>query len=90
MKKTAVILMLTMIALAVPVMADDAAAIFKTKCQACHGPDGAKLAKANLTATTKSEAEIATFLTTNGAHKTKVADETQAKALATFVKSLRK
>lgn len=90
MKKTAVILMLTMLAMALPAMADDAAAIFKTKCQACHGPDGAKLAKANLTTTAKSEAEIATFLTTNASHKTKVADEATAKALATFVKSLKK
>jgi cytochrome c6 len=27
-------------ALAVPAVAEDAAALYKSKCQACHGPDG--------------------------------------------------
>lgn len=90
MKKTATILILMLLAaIALPAMAEDGAALYKAKCAACHGPDGAKMAKANLTTMAKSEAEIVTFLTTNDKHKTKV-DEAGAKAVATFVKSLKK
>ncbi len=28
------------VALAVPAVAEDAAALYKSKCQVCHGPDG--------------------------------------------------
>lgn len=90
MKKTATILILTLIAaFALPMMAEDGAAIYKAKCAMCHGPDGTKLAKANLSTTAKTEADIVTFLTTNEKHKTKV-DEAGAKAVATFVKTLKK
>ena len=90
MKKTATILILILLAaIALPAMADDGAALYKAKCAACHGPDGAKMAKANLTTIAKSETEIVTFLTTNDKHKTKV-DEAGAKAVATFVKTLKK
>ncbi len=90
MKKTATILILILLAaIALPAMAEDGAALYKAKCAACHGPDGAKMAKANLTTIAKSEADIVTFLTTNDKHKTKV-DEAGAKAVATFVKSLKK
>lgn len=90
MKKITAILILTLIAaFSLPAMAEDGAALYKAKCAACHGPDGAKLAKANLTTTAKSEADIVTFLTTNDKHKTKV-DGAGAKAVATFVKSLKK
>ena len=90
MKKTATILILMLLAaIALPAMAEDGAALYKAKCAACHGPDGAKMAKANLTTMAKTEAEIVTFLTTNDKHKTKV-DEAGAKAVATFVKSLKK
>ena len=90
MKKTATILILMLLAaFTLPAMAEDGAAIFKAKCAACHGPDGAKLAKANLTTIAKSEADIVTFLTTNDKHKNKV-DEAGAKAVAAFVKTLKK
>ena len=90
MKKTATILILMLLAaFTLPAMAEDGAALYKAKCAACHGPDGAKLAKANLSATAKTEADIVTFLTTNEKHKTKV-DEAGAKAVATFVKTLKK
>lgn len=90
MKKTATILILILLAaIALPAMAEDGAALYKAKCAACHGPDGAKMAKANLTTIAKTEADIVTFLTTNDKHKTKV-DEAGAKAVATFVKSLKK
>ena len=29
-----------LVAMAVPAMAQDGAALYKTKCQMCHGPDG--------------------------------------------------
>lgn len=90
MKKFTTILILVLLAaFTLPAMAEDGAAIFKTKCAACHGADGAKLAKANLTTVAKSETEIVTFLTTNDKHKTKV-DEAGAKAVAAFVKTLKK
>ncbi|HEX7190593.1 MAG TPA: cytochrome c [Thermoanaerobaculia bacterium] len=90
MKKTATILILMLLAaIALPAMAEDGAALYKAKCAACHGPDGAKMAKANLTTIAKSEADIVTFLTTNDKHKTKV-DEAGAKAVAAFVKTLKK
>src|SRR5437764_10722373 len=87
MKKTATILILMLLAaIALPAMAEDGATLFKAKCAACHGADGGKLAKANLTTTAKTEADIVTFLTTNAQHKTKV-DAAGAKAVATFVKT---
>ena len=90
MKKTATILILMLLAaIALPAMAEDGAALYKAKCAACHGPDGVKLAKANLTTTAKTEADIVTFLTTNDKHKTKV-DAAGAKAVAAFVKTLKK
>lgn len=90
MKKTTTILILVLLAaFTLPVLAEDGAAIYKAKCAACHGPDGAKMAKANLTTMAKTEAEIVTFLTTNDKHKTKV-DAAGAKAVATFVKTLKK
>src|ERR1043166_7077156 len=56
MKKTATILILVLLAaFTLPAMAEDGAALFKAKCAACHGPDGAKLAKANLTTLAKTE-----------------------------------
>ena len=85
------ILTLTLIAVVILPMAAyaDGAALYKAKCAACHGADGGKLAKANLTTTAKTEADIVTFLTTNAQHKTKV-DAAGAKAVATFVKTLKK
>jgi len=41
-RKVAVVLMCMAVLLTtVPLMADDAAAIYKGKCAMCHGPDGA-------------------------------------------------
>ena len=41
--RTAVALVIALVVLASPLaaFADDGAALFKTKCAACHGPDGA-------------------------------------------------
>ena len=89
MKKTAILILMLIAAFALPMMGEDGTALYKAKCAMCHGPDGAKLAKANLTTVAKTEAEIVTFLTTNEKHKTKV-DEAGAKAVAAFVKTLKK
>ena len=93
MKKTALILVVALVAMvaAIPVMAaEDGAALFKGKCQACHGPDGAKVAKANLGGAEiqgKSDADLETFIT---AHKAKGLTPEQVKALVTFVRTLKK
>ena len=43
MKKTALVIALVLLAMVVAgpiVAAEDGAALYKAKCQACHGPDG--------------------------------------------------
>lgn len=92
MKKTA--LVLAILILAAPLaLAADGAATFKAKCQMCHGPDGAKMAKANLSGAGvqgKTDADLVKFLTTNDKHKAKVGDEATAKALVAFIRTLKK
>ena len=93
MKKTTVSILIFALAL-VPLaaMANDAAAIFETKCKACHGPDGKKLAKADLASTAiqgKSDADLVKFLTTDTKHKTKVADEATAKTIVSYLRTLK-
>ncbi|HVR40317.1 MAG TPA: c-type cytochrome [Thermoanaerobaculia bacterium] len=73
--------------------AEDGAAIFKARCAMCHGADGAKMAKANLSSAGiqgKSDADLVKFLTTDAKHKAKVADEATAKALVMFIRTLKK
>jgi len=41
MKRTIILTIALSLLLAPAVLADDAAALFKTKCQACHGANGA-------------------------------------------------
>jgi mono/diheme cytochrome c family protein len=92
MKKTA--LVLAILILAAPLaMAADGAATFKAKCQMCHGPDGAKLAKANLSGTDvqgKSDADLVKFLTGEAKHKPRAGDDANAKALVAFIRTLKK
>jgi cytochrome c553 len=90
MKKTTTILILLAVFL-MPLTAY-ADATFDAKCKACHGADGKKLAKADLTSATiqaKSEADLVKFLTTDAKHKSKVADEATAKTLIAFIKTLK-
>jgi len=76
--------------------ADDGAAIYKSKCAACHGPDGAGKVGPAVKGTSLSDAQI-TDLLTKGAtgkkapHGKAVAGltEDQAKAVAAYVKSLK-
>lgn len=96
MKRTTVFILITSIVLlAVPAMAEDGAALYKAKCAACHGPDGTKLAKANLSSAEvqgKSDADLATFIGTNPKHnfKTKGLSDEQIKAIVTFLRTLKK
>ena len=96
MKRTTVFLLITsLILLAVPAMAEDGAALFKAKCAACHGPDGTKLAKANLSSAEvqgKTDADLATFIGTNAKHnfKTKGLSDEQIKSVVTFLRTLKK
>jgi mono/diheme cytochrome c family protein len=96
MKRTTVFLLITsLILLAVPAMAEDGAALYKAKCAACHGPDGTKMAKANLSSAevqAKSDADLATFVGTNAKHnfKTKGLSDEQIKSVVTFLRTLKK
>jgi cytochrome c553 len=91
MKRTTVVIMiLALLTLSGSAFADQAT--FEAKCKACHGTDGKKLAKADLTSQTvqeKPEAELVKFLTTDAKHKSKVADEASAKALIAYLKTLK-
>lgn len=98
MKKTALVTALVLLAMVVAgpiVAAEDGAALYKAKCQACHGPDGTKMPKANLSSAEvqgKSDADLATFVGTNAKHnfKTKGLSDEQIKAVVAFVRTLKK
>lgn len=94
MKKTTTISILILALMLMPVAAfADAAATFDAKCKACHGADGKKLAKADLTSAAiqaKADGDLVKFLTTDAKHKSKVADEATAKALVSYLKTLKK
>jgi mono/diheme cytochrome c family protein len=94
MKKFTTVSILILALVLLPVVASaDGAATFGAKCKACHGADGKKLAKADLTGAAiqgKSEAELVKFLTTDAKHKSKVADEATAKEVIAFLKTLKK
>lgn len=88
MKKTALLVAVAVLLVPMAAFADDVATgekIFtEKKCAMCHG---AKLEKKPIT---KDEAGIVKFLTEDAKHKAKVADEAAAKALAAYIKSLKK
>lgn len=93
MKKTTTLSILILAIALMPLAAyADGAATFDAKCKACHGADGKKLAKADLTSATiqgKAEGDLVKFLTTDAKHKSKVADEATAKALIGYLKTLK-
>ena len=77
--------------------AQDAAALYKSKCALCHGDQGQGKPKmgAKLAGTEKSEAEIAKLLSEGGGKKAPHLkpmtgfNAEQSKAVAAFVKSLK-
>ena len=93
MKKTALILIACVLLLPLSAYAD--AAVYKAKCAMCHGADGKKLAKADLTTAAvqdKSDDDIATFIATNPKHnfKSKGLTDEQIKGVVKFVRTLKK
>ena len=93
MKKTTIVSLLILALLIVPVAASAGQAVFDAKCKACHGADGKKLAKADLSGPAvqaKTDADLVKFLTTDAKHKTKVADEATAKVIVTYLRTLKK
>src|ERR1035437_72409 len=90
----AVVLMASFSAMA---LAEDGSALFKTKCAICHGADGQGKPKmgAKLVGTAKTEDQIIALLTKGGAEKgihvkpMNGLSADQAKAVATYVKSLK-
>jgi mono/diheme cytochrome c family protein len=94
------IIVLTVIALlsmsCVAFAAEDGAAIYKSKCAACHGADGAGKVGPAVKGTSMTDAQIDELLTKGAAGKKAphgkgvagLTDE-QAKAVATYVKGLK-
>lgn len=100
MKVLISMLALTLVlSMALPAVAEDAAALYKTKCQACHGPDG-NGTKVGKTMGAKPFSTVADRpdkdlieITTNGkekmpAYKGKLTEE-QIKGLVAYVKTLK-
>ena len=86
------------LALAVPAVAEDAAALYKAKCQACHGPDGKgtpagqKMGAKPFSESKGSDKELAD-ITKNGKNKMpkfdgKLTDD-QINELVKYVKTLK-
>lgn len=96
MKRTTSIALLTLfVLLSLPLVAfagEDGTALYTAKCKMCHGPDGKKLAKADLASDAiqaKDDATLVKFLTTDAKHKAKVPDEASAKALVVYLRTLK-
>ncbi len=84
------------VSLALPAFAQDGAAIFKTKCAGCHGPEGQGKIGPKLAGTSVSADQIAAMLTSGNdakkpPHKKPLSGVTadDAKAVAAFVKTLK-
>jgi hypothetical protein len=86
MKKTALLVLIAILLVPVSMYAADAKTTFEAKCKMCHG---ANLEKKAID-TSKSDADLVKFLTTNDKHKTRVGDEATAKAIVAYIKSIKK
>jgi mono/diheme cytochrome c family protein len=103
MKMTKLVVLIVTIALALFILipnlswaAEDGAAVYKAKCAACHGADGAGKAKIPALKSdavkTKSADDIANFLGSNPKHAgvAKALNPDQTKAVVDFVVGLNK
>jgi mono/diheme cytochrome c family protein len=93
MKKSTIVAILVAVFVLIPVVSFADAAIYDAKCKVCHGADGKKLAKADLSGAAvqgKDDATLVKFLTTDAKHKAKVADEATAKKLVSYLRTLKK
>ncbi len=98
MKVRKLVLLIVLVALALFIMlpnlswaAEDGAALYKTTCSACHGPDAAGKAALKAPAVKgKTEADIKKALETpkHAATKKKLNDE-QVKAIAEYLQGLK-
>ena len=84
------------VSVAMPAFAQDGAATYKTKCAGCHGPEGQGKIGPALKGTSLTEDQIVDLLTKGNdakkaPHKKGLSSLTadDAKAVATFVKSLK-
>jgi mono/diheme cytochrome c family protein len=84
------------VSLALPAFAQDGAATYKAKCAGCHGPEGQGKVGPALKGTSLTDAQITDLLTKGddakkAPHKKALASLSadDAKAVATFVKSLK-
>ena len=94
MKKLVILVLLSFVFAGVAVAAEDGAALFKSKCAACHGADGKKMAKADLTSSAiqgKAETDLVKFVGENPKHNftKKGVSEEQIKAIVGFIKTLK-
>jgi len=95
MKKMILITMLLSLVFASAAFAaEDGAALYKAKCAACHGPDGKKMAKADLSSADvqgKADTDLVTFVGENPKHNftKKGLSAEQIKAVVAFVKTLK-
>jgi cytochrome c553 len=87
MKRTALLLATIILLAPMALFASDGQTTYDAKCKMCHGPDGAKVAKADLS---KPDAELVKFIMTDAKHKSKAGDEATAKAAIAYMKSLKK
>jgi cytochrome c len=95
MKKMILFTMLLSLVFASAAMAaEDGAALYKAKCAACHGPDGKKMAKADLSSAAVqglADTELVTFVGENAKHNftKKGLSADQIKAVVTFLRTLK-
>lgn len=90
MKKVALLVAVCILMLPFASYADEA--LYKAKCVTCHGTDGKKNAKFDLTSDKVqglSDDDIVKFLTTNTIHKSKV-NPADAKSIVKYLRTLKK
>ena len=91
MKKTAILVAICVLLMPLASFADEA--FYKAKCLSCHGADGKKSAKVDLSSAKvqdKTDDELVKFLTVHAIHKVKVGGEEQAKSVVKYLRTLKK